>query len=127
MSRRILLALVLLTLLAALGTAQLAQAATQLDAPTMKRALRVTEQENNGFVERVVELMNEGKLSRKDVTAAFLKARQRTRHKFQYFKYAMTHLANRAGVSLTESHNGGNNQQTQRSWWQRFWSFLLGS
>ncbi len=100
MYRRTLLIAVLLGLVLAPRPEKLAQAAVRLDVPTIKRALQVTEKENRGFVERVVGLMNKGRLSRKSVTIAFWKATKRTRHKFQYFKAAMIYLAAREGVKL---------------------------
>ncbi|MBN1589738.1 MAG: hypothetical protein JW888_09505 [Pirellulales bacterium] len=101
MRRKALLVFGFLLLLFAAKTENLAQAAEDLTVDTIKRVLRVTEQENNGFVEHVVRLMNENHLSRKNVTIAFLKAKRRTRHKFQYFKAAMIRLAAREGVRLT--------------------------
>ena len=80
--------------------ANLARAAAEdLSVDTIKRALHVTEQENDGFIEHVVGLMDDGSLSRKTVTIA-LKAKKRTRHKFQYFKATLIRLAEREGIHL---------------------------
>ena len=74
--------------------------AERLDVDTIKQALKVPEIENDGFIERVVKMMDDGKLSRKNVTIAFIKARQRHKNRFQYFKHAMIELARREGVKL---------------------------
>ncbi len=101
MCRRIIFGLIILALVVTARTQREAQAAAvKLDVDTIKRTLKVPEIENKGFIEKVVTLMEEGKIPRSYVTIAFLRARQRTRHKFQYFKYAMIRLAARKGVNL---------------------------
>jgi hypothetical protein len=87
---------------------------------TIKLALHVSEEENDGFVERVVALMNEGRLPRASVTIAFAKARQQVKHKFQYFKRAMIELADRDGVSLARPV--ARTQPPKKTWWQDFLS-----
>lgn len=100
MARGVYLTLALLVVVLAAKTPSAARAADRLDVPTIKQALQVTEQENQGFIERVVCLMNQHRLSRESVTIAFAKARKRVKHKFQYFKFAMIELADREGVRL---------------------------
>ena len=123
MWRRTFLAFGLFAAIHVLMTPNLVRAAERLDVDTIKRALQVTEEENNGFIERVVSLMNQGTLARKDVTAAFLKARQRTKHQFQYFKYAVIRLADREGVSLAQPVRR-DRPTTAKTWWQRLWAML---
>jgi len=115
MSRRIVLALALATVVLATKTPSVAQAAERLDVETIKMGLDVSDEENNGFVERVVRLMNRRRLSRESVTIAFAKARTRTKHKFQYFKYAMIELADREGVSLDRPSP---RRRSTTNWWQ---------
>jgi len=101
MYRRIAFVILILVVVVVARKHNLAQAAAErLDTDTIKQTLKVPEIENAGFVERVVALMNEGKLSRKNVTIAFIKARQRNKNRFQYFKHAMIELAHREGVKL---------------------------
>ena len=101
MSRRFFIVFAVLVVVLAAKAHNQAQAATdRLDVKTIKYALKVSEEENQGFIERVVFLMEKGRLTRASVTVAFLKARQRVKNKFQYFKYAMIHLAKRQNVEL---------------------------
>ena len=100
MSRRFFIVIAMLVVVLAAKVHNQAQAAERLDVQTIKWALRVSEEENHGFVENVVYLMEKGRISRKIVTIAFIKARKRVKHKFQYFKFAMINLAAREGVKL---------------------------
>ena len=60
-----------------------------LSADEIKAALRTTEIEDKGFVEAVVQLVNENRLSRKVVVSSFQWARKKSHYRFQYFKYSV--------------------------------------
>ena len=90
-------------------------ATTQLDATTMKAALRCETPGEKGFVERVVRLMNKGKLPRSVVETTFDWARRKNKHRFQYFQEALTLQAKRLGLSLDEP------PEKAKSHWQ--WTF----
>ena len=78
-----------------------AQAATRkLDADTLKVALRVGRPEDKEFIDRVVAMMNTGKLPRSIVQKCFLWARKKRKHKFQYFKRALIALAASKGITV---------------------------
>ncbi|MGO9814496.1 MAG: hypothetical protein ACLP53_27510, partial [Isosphaeraceae bacterium] len=79
------------------------QAGSQLDAKTMKMALRTTCIEDQGFIERVVRMTHEGKLPGSLVDSSFDWARKKERHQFQYFKYALTTQAAQQGIDLSQS------------------------
>jgi hypothetical protein len=76
-----------------------ARAAT-LDASEMKAALHTSTIEENGFIDRAVDLVDEGTLPEKMVVGTFLWARKKPKHKFQYFKRGLTLRASRIGVQL---------------------------
>ncbi|MEA1951221.1 MAG: hypothetical protein U9N87_07545, partial [Planctomycetota bacterium] len=65
----------------------------KLDADVLKVALRVGRPEDKEFIDRVVDMMNSGKLPRSIVQKCFLWARKKRKHKFQYFKRALIMLA----------------------------------
>jgi hypothetical protein len=73
---------------------------TKLDAATIKAGLRTTSIEEEGFVDRVLTLMDEGTLPQSMVHGTFFWATKKPRHKFQYFKFAMIVRASRIGVRL---------------------------
>jgi hypothetical protein len=60
-----------------------------LDAEELKAALQTAAPEDDGFVERVVMLVNEGTLSRSLFESTFLWARKKPARRFQYFKYGL--------------------------------------
>jgi hypothetical protein len=122
MWRRILLAVGIVAVCAAKMDG-VAQAAERLDAATIKMALAVPEQENRGFVERVMALVDEGTLSRQSVTIAFAKARRQQKHKFQYFKHAMIELAAAEDVIL-DRPEPATHATRKANWWQRLWSWV---
>lgn len=81
--------------------ARLAQAVTtQLDADTIKAALRTTAKEEDGFVDKVIAKMKAGTLPRSMVESTFDWARKKSKHRFQYFKHAMVTRAAEIGVEL---------------------------
>ena len=99
MWRKSLLLMALLALLAVRGT-QTAQAATRLDAETMKAALKTATPEEDGFVQRVVDRVSAGKLPQDLVVSTFLWARKKPRRQFQYFKLGLIVRARWLGISL---------------------------
>ncbi len=71
-----------------------------LDADTIKAGLKTATPEENGFVDRVVRLVDQGRLPAGMVRSTFIWARQKPRRKFQYFRRAMIVRAARIGVRL---------------------------
>jgi len=95
------------TLIAAIGWSILGSfpgselyAADRLDAATIKAGLRTTTREEEGFVGRAVALVDQGVLPEKLVEGVFNWARRKERHRFQYFKRALTIQAAKIGVRL---------------------------
>lgn len=77
-----------------------AWAATKLDVETIKAGLQTVTKEEDGFVQRVVTLMDQGKLPRKTVETAYLWAKRKPQRKFQYFRQALILLAARQGIKI---------------------------
>lgn len=98
MYRRTFLAIVASCALLSL-LAQSSPAAT-LDADTMKAALRTATPEENGFIDLVLNLVDGGTLPVAMVDSTFQWARQKPKHKFQYFKRGLTVRAARIGIDL---------------------------
>lgn len=94
--------LVMAALVLALGlrTAPCAAQSVHLDADTIKAALRTTAIEENGFVDRVVKQVDEGKLPAHILYSAFLWAKKKPKNKFQYFRYALIVLAAQIGKQV---------------------------
>ncbi len=90
-------------------------ATTNLDAATIKAALRTATPEEKGFVEKAVRLMNKGKLPRPLVENTFDWARRKNEHRFEYFKQALSIQAAKLGLSLDEL------PEKKKSHWQ--WTF----
>jgi hypothetical protein len=99
---RMSLTLTALLALLALCERQTAEAATRLDAETMKAALQTATPEENGFIQHVLDLVDLGKLPESLVESTFLWARKKPRRKFQYFKFGLTVRARRVGIELWE-------------------------
>jgi len=95
-----LLRLTVLLALLAVGRAAPAVAAVRLDAEKMKVALRTASREEDGFIDRVLVLVERRTLSHRLVDATFQWARRKQRRKFQHFKRAMIVLAARRGVRI---------------------------
>jgi len=67
-----------------------ARAATpRLDAEKIRAALHTATPEEDGFVDRALAMVEEGKLSASLVQAMFVRARGEQQHKFQQFKYGL--------------------------------------
>lgn len=74
--------------------------AETLDAKTMKVALHTATPQEDGFIDRVVEMMEKGKLPRALVESTFLWARKKTRNKFYYFQYGLIRRAAEIGITI---------------------------
>jgi hypothetical protein len=72
----------------------------QLDPEQIKAALHTTKQEEEGFIDRTVAMVKSGKLPRELFVSCFIWARKKPRHKFQYFKAALTTRAAAVGINL---------------------------
>lgn len=77
-----------------------AKASEPLDAAQIKAVLKTAQPEEDGFIDRVVGMANEGKLPGKLVEKAVLWARQKPKHRYQYFRAALIEMASRAGYSI---------------------------
>ncbi|MHC4399582.1 MAG: hypothetical protein ACYTG0_07875 [Planctomycetota bacterium] len=75
-------------------------AAQTLDANTIRAALRTATPEENGFVDRAVRLVQQGRLPDALLRSTFLWAKRKPRWKFQYFRRALTLRAARIGIRL---------------------------
>jgi hypothetical protein len=82
---RICLSLTLIFALLAAAGSRMAEASS-LDADTMKVALHTATPEEDGFIEYVLDLVDQGKLAADLVESTFLWAKKKPRYKFQYFK-----------------------------------------
>ncbi len=100
MHRKFWLPMPALALLALLLAPLLVYGDTVLDAGAIKAALRTTAIEEGDFVERVVAKANAGKLPVELVESTFQWARKKPRHRFQYFKRALTQRAAALGITL---------------------------
>jgi len=98
-SRNVLLVVVLLAAVL-VGWAWTTQAASQLTAEQMKAALRTAAPEEDGFIDYVVAKVRKNELPRKLVHSTFDWARNKPRHKFQYFKRGLIVRAARRGIKL---------------------------
>lgn len=85
---------------AALSSRRLWAATDGLDPEVLKSSLRTATPEENGFIEYVVGLARAGRISPKTVQAAYLFAKTKPKHRFQYFKFAVIRLAAQEGVRL---------------------------
>ena len=89
--------LVLFVVLVGLSTAATHAAAPELDADKIKASLHTTYLEEDGFVDRALELVEDGRLSAATVYSTFIWARRQSVHKFQHFKQGLLDRApNRA-------------------------------
>jgi hypothetical protein len=74
---------------------------TRLNAETMKAALRTDTIEEDGFIDYVIGKVNKGQLPADLVDSTFQWARKKsTKHRFQYFKYALMVRASYIGIKI---------------------------
>ena len=71
-----------------------------LDPDQIKAALHTATDEEQGFIDRTVKMVTAGTLPRDLFTSCFIWARKKPRHKFQYFKQALTARAAAIGITL---------------------------
>ena len=100
MQRTCLAVLVSLLVFLFLSAAASRAEARVLDADRIKAGLKTAMPEENGFVDRVVAFVGQGRLPVRMVHTTFLWARAKPRHRFQYFRRAMILRAARIGVRL---------------------------
>jgi hypothetical protein len=92
----------LLVLWAAVGNHQAAASST-LNADTMKVALHTATPEEDGFITKVLLLVDQGVLPVEMVQSTFLWAKKKPRYKFQYFKRGLILRASQAGITIAAS------------------------
>ena len=92
--------LTIVLFLLAIFLAGRAWAEPKFDAGVIKAALHTTALEEEGFVDRVVKMTNEGKLPAELLERSFVWARGKPKHKFQYFKRALIVQAADMGIRL---------------------------
>ena len=85
-------------LLAAAGSR--AAEAGALDAGVMKVALHTAAPEEDGFIDRVVDMVNRQILPTDLVESTFLWAKKKPRNKFQYFKHGLILRASQQGIAV---------------------------
>ena len=115
-----------------LSTAALQAEAQQFDADRIKASLQTTTLEEDGFVDRALEMVQQGRLSKGLVQSTFLWARDQSSHKFQHFKRGLlTRVANPAirselvtGRTPPPPSPPPSFGQTVASHLRRFFSFL---
>lgn len=70
------------------------------DAATIKAALHTNTTEEEGFVDKVLLEVQEGRLSASLVQSTFLWARRKPHYQFQYFKRGLILRAAQQGIAL---------------------------
>jgi hypothetical protein len=99
MNRKTVLLTLVVLVLAALWIGP-SRASDGLDAAKIKAALRTAAPEEEGFVDRVVDMTVQGKLPADLVEKTFVWARSKPKLRFQYFKKAMIIQAEKIGIRL---------------------------
>jgi hypothetical protein len=97
-------ALVLLALLS-MGWGRSAQANEHLTVDIIKIALHTSEQEEQGFIEKVVAAVDKGTLPEDLLQSTFLWARKKQKNKFQYFKRALILRAAELKIIIDDNGN----------------------
>ncbi len=77
-----------------------AVAGRPLPVAKMKAALNTATPEEDGFLDRVSQLVEQDILPRDMVESTFLWARKHAEHRFQYFKRGLTARAAKIGIRL---------------------------
>jgi hypothetical protein len=80
---------------------QQASAAVKLSAKEIKVGLRTVTPNDDAFVERVVTMVDEGRLSVELVDSTFQWARRKGQNQFQYFKRALILRAAKQGITIS--------------------------
>ena len=75
-------------------------AASPLDADTMKAARRTATPQENGFIDHVLAMVDAGKLPLDMVESTFLWAKKKPRKKFYYFREGLIRRAADAGIKI---------------------------
>lgn len=91
---------ILLTALLLAAWSLPALAENHLNSETIKAGLRTTTIEEEGFVDRVLDLVVKGKLQASTVESTFLWARRKPKNRYQYFKKAIIQRAVDEGQDL---------------------------
>lgn len=76
-------------------------AAVKLSAQELKVGLRTVTPDDDAFVDRVVTMVDEGRLSVSLVDSTFQWARKKGQNQFQYFKRALILRAAKQGITIT--------------------------
>ncbi len=100
MRRNPLLVVVCALLLATLRVPPAHARVVRLDADKIKVGLHTATPEEKGFVDRVVQAVDQQRLPASVVISTFQWARKRRTHKFQYFRVAMILRARKYHVDL---------------------------
>jgi len=82
-----------------LGT-RLGFAAEKLDAATLKKRLQTRTKANEEFIDRVVKLVADKKLSQRSLHGAYYTAMKYRSNRFAYFSATIKRLAKNEGVTL---------------------------
>jgi hypothetical protein len=98
MNRPILSVTLLLALLAAASTR--AESSGVLDAQMMKVVLHTSTEQEDGFIERVVAMVDNGTLPLDLVQSTFLWAKKKPTRKFFYFKLGLIQRAAAQGIAI---------------------------
>lgn len=77
-----------------------AKPAVQLSAAEIKAGLRTAVPEENGFVQHVIDMVNQGELPVDLVDSTFQWARKKPQNRFQYFKRALIVRAAKIGINI---------------------------
>ena len=93
MPRPLLIGMIPSLALVLLATMSTRAATTRLDAETIKAGLKTAAPEEDGFVDRAVGMVEEGRLSGGLVQGTFVWARAQPRRKFQHFRYGLIERA----------------------------------
>ncbi len=100
MSRRCLLRISVVTLVIAGALWATPVQAASLTAGQMRAALRTASPEDDGFIDRVLGMVDDGDLPESLVISSFQWARKKSSNRFQYFRRALTVQASRRGIRL---------------------------
>jgi hypothetical protein len=99
-ARNRLLVVVAAAVLCGLAARPALAAKSILDADQMRAALRTASVEEDGFIDMVVEKVDQGGLPVDLVKSTFQWARKKPAHRFQYFKRALMLRAKQQGIEL---------------------------